>query len=126
VVKLATVSVSDMLEDLGDHYVDPVQAPAPGGAADSANNGASQRALARVTLGKLVEITRQVQRAADAKRWDQAAGAYFDYRKMTIATVPQALQAAENFSLFNPALRAAQTRGRYAVSGANDILHSSN
>jgi Di-haem cytochrome c peroxidase len=126
VVKLATISVSDMLEDLADHYVDAAQAPRPSAVADNANNGAGQRALARATLGKLVEITRQVQRAADAKRWDQAAAAYVDYRKMTIATVPQALQAAENFSLFNPALRAAQTRGRYAVSGANDILPSSN
>jgi hypothetical protein len=115
VVKLATVSVSDMLDELSGHY-----------AAAAAGAGTEQRALARATLAKLVEVTHQVQRAAEKQRWDKAAAAYLDYRKMTIATVPQVLQAAEKFSLFNPAVRAAQNRGRYAVSGANDILHSSN
>jgi hypothetical protein len=115
VVKLVTVSVSDMLDELSGHYAD-----------DAAGAGTEQRALARATLAKLVEITHQVQRAAETQRWDKAAAAYLDYCKMTIATVPQVLQAAEKFSLFNPAVRAAQNRGRYAVSGANDILHSSN
>ena len=114
VVNLATVSVSDMLEDLGEHY------------ADIATDGARERALARAALAKLVQITHQVQHAAAQKHWELAAAAYLDYRKMTIATIPQALQAAENFSLFNPALRATQNRGRYAVNGANAILHSSN
>ena len=114
VINLATVSVSDMLEDLSEHY------------ADIATEGARERALARAALAKLVQITHQVQRAAEQKHWDQAAAAYLGYRKMTIATIPQALQAAEKFSLFNPTLRAAQNRGRYAVSGANAILHSSN
>jgi hypothetical protein len=115
VVKLATVTVSDLLGELSGHYAD-----------DAAGTGAEQRALARATLAKLVEVTHQVQRAAEKQRWDKATAAYLDYRKMTIATVPQVLQAAEKFSLFNPAVRAAQNRGRYAVSGANDILHSSN
>lgn len=115
VVKLATVSVGDMLDELSGHYAD-----------DAAGAGSEQRALARATLAKLVEVTHQVQHAAEKQRWDKAAAAYLDYRKMTIATVPQVLQAAEKFSLFNPAVRAAQNRGRYAVSGANDILHSSN
>jgi Di-haem cytochrome c peroxidase len=115
VVKLATVSVSDMLDELSGHYAD-----------DAGGTGAEQRALARATLAKLVEVTQQLRRAAEKQRWDKAAAAYLDYRKMTIATVPQVLQAAEKFSLFNPAVRAAQNRGRYAVSRANDILHSSN
>jgi hypothetical protein len=115
VVKLATVSVSNMLDELSGHYAD-----------DAAGTGTEQRALARATLAKLVGITHQVRRAAETQRWDKAAAAYLDYCKMTIATVPQVLQAAEKFSLFNPAVRAAQNRGRYAVSGANDILHSSN
>ncbi len=114
VVKLATASVSDMLEELSGHYVEDV------------GTGAEQLALARATLAKLLEVTHQVQRAAGKQRWDTAAAAYLDYRKMTIATVPQVLQAAEKFSLFNPAVRAAQNRGRYAAGGANDILHSSN
>jgi hypothetical protein len=114
VVNLATVSISGMLDDLREHY------------ADIATEGASERALARTALAKLVQITRQVRRAAEQKHWDQAATAYLDYRKMTIATLPQALQAAEKFSRFNPALRTAQNRGRYAVNGANAILHSSN
>jgi Di-haem cytochrome c peroxidase len=115
VVKLATVSVSDMLDELSGRYAD-----------DVGGTGAEQRALARATLAKLVDVTHQLRRAAEKQRWDKAAAAYLDYRKMTIATVPQALQAAEKVSLFNPAVRAAQNRGRYAVSGANDILHSSN
>jgi hypothetical protein len=118
VIKLATLSVADLLADLSDHYADF----AKGAGAD----GSSQRALARATLAKLADVTRQVQRAAEQKHWDKAAAAYLDYRKMTFATVPQALQAAENFSQFNPAVHAALQRSRYAVSGANDILHSSN
>jgi hypothetical protein len=115
VVKLATISVSDMLGELSEHYAE-----------DAAGIGTEQRALARTTLDQLVEVTHHVRRAAEKQRWEKAAAAYLDYRKMTIATVPQVLQAAERFSLFNPAVRAAQNRGRYAVSGANDILHSSN
>jgi hypothetical protein len=118
VIKLVTLSVGDMLEDLGEHYADDSK--------DADADGANRRALARATLAKLVEITRQVQHDADQKRWDRAAAAYLDYRKTTIATAPQALQAAEKFSLFNPALRAAHQAARYAVSGANDILRSSN
>ena len=114
VVRLATVSVADLLDDLSDHYVDSAQ-----------NDGGAQRALARVTLAKLKDVTHQVQRAAAAQRWDTAAAAYLDYRRMTTATVPQALQAAENFSLFNPVLRAA-IRSRYADERANDIAQSSN
>jgi hypothetical protein len=116
VVSLATVTVSDMLDDLSGQYADF--------AADGA--GSRERALARAALGQLVQITNKVRRAAAKKHWDQAAAAYLDYRKMTIATIPQALQAAEKFSLFNPSLRAAQDRGRYAVNGATAILHSSN
>jgi hypothetical protein len=118
VTKLVTLSVGDLLEDLGEHYVEVTK--------DADAAGANRRALARATLAKLVEITRQVQHEADQRHWDRAAAAYLDYRKMTIATVPQALQAAENFSLFNPALRAARQAARYAVSGANDTLRSSN
>jgi hypothetical protein len=118
VIKLVTLSVGDLLEDLGEHYADVPQ--------DADADGANRRALARATLAKLVEITHQVQHDADQRRWDRAAAAYLDYRRMTIATVPQALQAAENFSLFNPALHAAHQAARYAVSGANDILRSSN
>jgi cytochrome c553 len=115
VVKLATISVSGMLDELSAHYAD-----------DAAGAGTEQRALARAALAKLVEVTHRVQHAAGKQRWDKAAAAYLDYRKMTIATVPQVLQAAEKFSLFNPAMRAAQNRGRYAVDGASDILPSSN
>jgi hypothetical protein len=118
VIRLATLSVADLLQDLSDHYADSAK--------DAGAAGVGQRALARATLAKLVEITRHVQRAAEQQHWDKAAAAYLDYRKMTIATAPQALQAAEDFSTFNPAVRAALQHSRYAVNGSTDILHSSN
>jgi hypothetical protein len=93
-VDLVTRSIGDMLGDLADHYPQ-----APQGAA---TEGSRERALARASLARLVEITQQLRRAADQKRWDKAAAAYLDYRKMTIATVPQALQAAEAYSRFDP------------------------
>jgi hypothetical protein len=114
VIKLATRSVADLLQDLSDHYADSEHP-----------DGAAQRALARATLAKLMQVMRQVQRAADARHWDQATFAFLDYRRMTTATVPQALAAAENFSLFNPVMRAA-SRGRYVDGRANDIARSSN
>jgi hypothetical protein len=118
VVKLATKSVADLLRELADHYADDAQGVAAG--------GMRQRALARATLAQLVEVTQRVRRAAEKKRWDQAAVAYLDYRKMTTATVPQALQAAENFSLFDPALQAVQHRTAMRTNRANDIPRSSN
>jgi Di-haem cytochrome c peroxidase len=118
VIKLATITVRDMLEDLRERYV--------GDANDSQGEGAIQRNLARATLAKLVEITVDVQRDAEKKHWDNAAAGYLGYRKMTIATVPQALQAAEKFSRFNPAAQSAQRNARNVDNGANDILHSSN
>jgi hypothetical protein len=118
VTKLATLSVGDLLEDLGEHYADVTK--------DADAEGANRRALARAALAKLLEITHQVQNDADQRRWDRAAAAYLDYRKMAIATVPLALQAAESFSLFNPALQAARQADRHAVGGPNDILRSSN
>ena len=118
VVRLATRSVGELLEDLSHRYAEPSQA--------ERHAGSIERSLARASLANLVKVTRQVQRESNHKRWDRAAAAYLVYRKMTIATVPQALQAAERFSQFNPALQDLDDRSRYAVAGPTDILHSSN
>jgi Di-haem cytochrome c peroxidase len=117
VVKLATNSVADMLVDLSDHYAEVAQDPAA--------NGARQLALARATLTKLVEVTRQVQRAADRQHWDRAAAAYLDYQRMTTAAVPQVLVAAERFSRFNPEVHATHTAA-VRLTDPNDTQQSSN
>jgi hypothetical protein len=99
VIALVVKSVGDLLQDLAEHYPDPI--------ASEISGGVKERLLARATIASLVEITRRVGAAAAAGHFDEAATRYLDYRRMVVATAPLALQSAEPWSLFDPTLHAA-------------------
>ena len=99
VIALAAASVGDLLQDLADHY--------PDDPAGELSGGARERVLARATIAALKDTLHRVALDAAAGRFDAAAGEYLNYRKLTAAAAPMALQSAEPWSLFNPALHAA-------------------
>jgi hypothetical protein len=99
VIALAVRSLRDQLQDLADHY--------PDAASGEVSGGVRERALARATMAALLQNLQRVGDAAAAGRFDEAAGEYLNYRKLTAAAAPLALQAAEPWSLFDPALHAA-------------------
>ena len=116
VVTLAVPSLSGLLQDLADHYPE-----------DGNTGGAQERKLARATLATLIQTLHRVQADVVAGRFDQAAGAYLSYRKLTAATAPFALQAAQQGSLFNPTLHAAYNEERLkAVAPIADTERSQN
>jgi hypothetical protein len=96
VVAFAVRSVNDLLQDLTEHYPDPKDHETSG--------GANERALARATIAALVQTLHRVDLDVAAGRYGEAAGEYLAYRKLTFATAPMALQAAERWSLFTPTL----------------------
>jgi mono/diheme cytochrome c family protein len=91
VVGLATQTAGDLLQGLADHY------PEPRG---SNSNGAQERTLARATLATLMQILQRIQAHVAAGRYSEAAGEYLNYRKLSFASAPAALQAADPSSLF--------------------------
>ena len=99
VIALSVQAVNDLLQDLADHYPDSLGSEPSG--------GAKERTLARGTIAALTKTLHQVALDAAAKRFDQAAGDYLNYRRLTAAAAPLALQNAEVWSLFNPTLHAA-------------------
>ncbi len=100
VITLTVQSVGAQLKDLADHYPDP---SGPAGADE-----ARALALARATITRLVGSLDRVESKAAAGHFEDAAGAYLDYRKLTAGLAPLALQTAEPWSLFNPTLHAAR------------------
>jgi len=98
VIALAVRSLRDQLQDLADHY--------PDAASGELSGGVRERALARATMTALMQILQRVGDDAAADRFDEAAGEYLNYRKLTAAAAPLALQAADPWSLFDPALHA--------------------
>jgi cytochrome c peroxidase len=96
VVTLAVRSVNDLLQDLADHYRDPAGGASP--------EGAREIALARSTITTLMQILQRIDADIASGRGSEAAGEYLNYRKLSFASAPLALQAAEPWSSFNPAL----------------------
>jgi cytochrome c553 len=92
VVTLATKSGRDLIQDLSDHYTEASR--------DASSAGVSERALARASLSTLLNFLQRIQSDVDAGRYALAAGEYLNYRKLSFATVPLALQTAEPFSRF--------------------------
>jgi hypothetical protein len=88
-------SVSDLLQDLADRYPDPANPEISG--------GVRERTLARATIAALRQTLHRVDLDAAAGRFGEAAADYLAYRKLTFATAPMALQAAEPWSSFSPA-----------------------
>jgi Di-haem cytochrome c peroxidase len=99
VITLAAQNESDQLRDLAEQYADP--------AGSEIAAGAATRALARSTIAALVEILHRVDLDAAAGCFDEAAVEYLNYRRLTSASAPLALQSADPWSLFNPTLHAA-------------------
>jgi cytochrome c553 len=95
VVAFTVRSVNDLLQDLAERYPDPANQEISG--------GAHERALARATIAALMQTLHRVDLDVAAGRFGEAAGDYLAYRKLTFATAPLALQAAEPWSLFSPA-----------------------
>jgi len=95
VIAFTVRSVNDLLQDLAERYPDPANQEISG--------GAHERALARATIAALMQTLHRVDLDVAAGRFGEAAGDYLAYRKLTFATAPMALQAAEPWSLFNPA-----------------------
>jgi Di-haem cytochrome c peroxidase len=98
VVNLAVSSVNDLLQDLADHY--------PESSDQAASNGNHELALARASITTLMQILQRVGAAAAAGHDGEATGEYLNYRKLSFASAPLALQSAEPWSLFNPAIHA--------------------
>jgi hypothetical protein len=92
VIALATRSGADLLRDLADHYAETSRV------ANGA--GLKERALARASLSILEQLLARIQSEAAAGRYANAANDYLNYRKLSFATVPLALQAAETHLLF--------------------------
>jgi mono/diheme cytochrome c family protein len=91
VVGLAAQTAIDLLQDLADHYPEP-----RGGN----SNGAQERTLARATLATLMQILQSIQSDVAAGRYNEATGEYLNYRRLSFASAPAALQAADSWSLF--------------------------
>jgi hypothetical protein len=117
VVTLTVRSVNDLLQDLADHYPDP----------DGRENsdGVHELALARATIAALMQNLQRIDAAIAKGHRDEAAGEYLNYRKLSFASAPLALQAAEQWSLFNPN-RHAPSAARSTTGHGNriDILDS--
>jgi hypothetical protein len=68
------------------------------------SGGEEERDIARALLKELVLSLRRIDLAAAAGRFDDAAEEYGEFRKLTEAAAAPALQNAEPWSLFNPAI----------------------
>jgi hypothetical protein len=108
VVTLAVESVSDMLQDVADHYPDPGDTEVTGGAAE--------RQTARSMIAALIELLHRIDGDVSAGKFDEAAGDYLNYRKLTFAAAPLALQTAEPWSLYEPEQHAAHVEARRKAS----------
>jgi mono/diheme cytochrome c family protein len=112
VVGLAVRSVNDLLQDLTDHY------PEPSGREIS--DGVHELALARGTLAALMQILQRIEAAMVAGHGSTAASEYLNYRKLSFASAPLALQAAEPWSLFDLARQARTAAGSAAGAGTSN------
>ena len=96
VTTLAVRSVTDLLQNLADHYPDP--------AGKENSDGYHQLTLARAAIAALAQNLQRIGAAMAAGHAADAAAEYLNYRKLSFATAPLALQAAEPWSSFNPKL----------------------
>ena len=101
VVNLAVRSVNDLLQDLADHYP---ESSYPESSDQATSNGNHELALARASIATLMQILQRVGTAVAAGHESDATGEYLNYRKLSFASAPLALQTAEPWSLFNPAI----------------------
>ena len=116
VVRLAVDTVGHELRELTEKFPDRRNGVVSGG--DDA------RRIARRSLKDLVLTLRRIDLAAAAGRFDDAAAELMSYRRLAFAAVPLALQTAEPWSLFNPAIRRAHfTALRNLLQTAQQLPH---
>jgi mono/diheme cytochrome c family protein len=115
VVTLAVGSLSDLLQDLADHYPDP--------ATGEISGGANERTLARATVAALIKTLNRVELDVAAGHFQDAANDYLSYRKLTAAAAPVTLQAAQRWSLFNPTLHTAHRNALRQSTANKSVAH---
>jgi cytochrome c peroxidase len=109
VITLAVRSVNDLLRDLADHYPDP--------SGEETSGGFHELTFARATIAALMKNLQRIEAATAAGRVSEAAAEYLNYRKLSFASAPLALQAAEPWSSFSPMQHArAAARGTVGES----------
>jgi len=99
IISLAVQTVGRELRELAEQFPDNKDTTVAG--------GAEQRRLARTVVKELVLIMRRIGITATAGRFDEAAGEYATYGKLTFSAVPLILNAAAPWSLYNPAVHQA-------------------
>ena len=92
VIAFTVQSVQDLLQDLAEHYSEP--------SGKENAEGSRERRLARTTLTTLLQILQRIGTESAAGRYQEAAEEYLNYRKLSFASAPLALQAAEPWSRF--------------------------
>ncbi len=110
VVKLTVDTVGRELRELTEKFPDRRNGVVSG--------GDEERRVARKSLKDLVLTLRRIDLAASAGRFDEAAVELTSYRKLAFAAVPRAMQTAQPWSLFNPAVRRAH------FSALRDLLQT--
>jgi mono/diheme cytochrome c family protein len=96
IIALATETVGNEVRELTEAFPSPKDTVVSG--------GRQERRIARAALKDLVLCLRRIDIAATAGRFDEAASEYVNFRKLTTSEVPLALQNAEPWSLFEPAI----------------------
>lgn len=96
VVTLTVATVGGELRELTEAFPDRKDA--------TVVDGRTERATARAALKERVLDLRRIDAAVAAGHLDEAAADYAAWRKLMASTVPEALRAAERWSLFNPDL----------------------
>jgi hypothetical protein len=116
IISLAVQTVGRELRELTEQFPDRKDTTVAG--------GAEERRLARAALKDLVLIMRRIDAATSAGHFDEAANEYMNYRKLTFAAVPLILNAAQPWSLFNPAVHQAHFAAlRQLLQTAGRIPH---
>jgi Di-haem cytochrome c peroxidase len=96
IIALATETVGNEVRELTEAFPPPKDTVVSG--------GRQERRIARAALKDLVLCLRRIYIAAAAGRFDEAASEYVNFRKLTASEIPLALQNAEPWSLFEPAI----------------------
>jgi cytochrome c peroxidase len=89
----------------------------------SVSGGTEERHTARSALKQLVLDLRRVDLAASAGRFDDAAAAYGEVRKLMAAAIPAVLAKAEPWSLFNPTIHDAHYAALRELLKTSDNSH---
>ena len=116
VIALAADTIGGELREFSEHFPDRFDKTVSG--------GAKERAVARAALKELVLSLRKIAMTADANDFAGAATEYAAYEDR-LAKIGPSLNAAEPWSLFNPAVHDAHYAGlREMVDAADKAPHA--